>query len=73
MRDRDIIVSKGVDKFLEACLDSVCCLKCGKQFKAGSDTANVAQVHKFKVTTTLTGGVLCEPCSGKFVRWIQRK
>jgi hypothetical protein len=72
MREIDTIVSNSLSSFLDSCLDELCCVRCRRGFKKGTHTANIAQVYKLKITTTLTGGVLCESCAKKFIKWMKR-
>ena len=73
MKDRHLIVSSGVSSFVTACLESYGCFRCGASFKPDTSTAFHAQVHRMKITSTLTGGVLCETCAKSFRKWVKSK
>jgi hypothetical protein len=71
MKSKNIVVSSDVATFLTACLDSISCFRCDKKFRSKESTAFHAQVHRMKISTTLTGGVLCERCSKSFKKWAE--
>jgi len=72
MKTENIVVSTTVPTFLTACLDSGGCFRCGVGFTPDESTAFHAQVHRMKITTTLTGGVLCSPCVESFREWANK-
>jgi hypothetical protein len=71
MKNKNVVVSSNISTFLTACLDSIRCFRCDKKFRSKESTAFHAQVHRMKISTTLTGGVLCERCSKSFRKWAE--
>ena len=69
MKNENIVVSTSIPTFITACLDSEACFRCSRRFRPKESSAFHAQVHRLKITTTLTGGVLCEPCVKSFRKW----